>query len=343
MEAQNTESYSYAGVTKRSFPSLVLDFSSEASNAILTTTIIADFLFEDLKLKKQEVTKVSKVPSPPIGQNFSRRTVRIRTEEEIIVKDRFGDSFEFQRSYGNIQWRCQIRGGRKNSNLRLLNVPDDMDEERMVGAIKSFAKPLSEVKDEVFGQFHDPRLNGIPNGNKLILIEVEGIVPEYIEIGSRKIRVLHRSQPRRCYACNQAGHFQVDCPKKMNETDQMLNAEMDAEALQVGPDEPLKSVNGNFPSLKHMKMVDKVQNSKVDEKYCSKEPDKAETPGNDFFKKNLPETGITSPNDKVQPKRNKTANKSKTSVQTRSKSTSACSSQMDQKSCTQQIQISNHA
>lgn len=245
METLNTQSSSYAGVAKRNFPSLVLDFTSNGSNVNLTTTIIADFLFDELKLIKDEVTKVSKVPSPPSNLNGFKKTVRVRTADEIIVRNRFGESCEFQRSYGNIIWTCQIRGGRKNSNLRLLNVPDDINEDRMIETITTFAKPLSTVRDEVFGHLHDQRLAGIPNGNKLILIEVVERVPDFIEVGTRKIRVLHRSQPSRCFACQETGHLQAECPSRMNS---VVDTDHNNDASHNAPGEPIMNKPNQFPS-----------------------------------------------------------------------------------------------
>lgn len=72
------------------------------------------------------------------------------------------------------------------------------------------------MKDEIFGEKDDPRLSGIANGNKTILIELSTVVPEFLVVGTRRIRLLHKSQPRRCFKCQEVGHFQGDCPKNLH-------------------------------------------------------------------------------------------------------------------------------
>lgn len=134
-------------------------------------------------------------------------TMKIQTVDEIIVRERFGEITEFKKIYNQARWKCSIRRGKKNSNLRLLNVPEVLTNEEILEAVRQFVRPLSGVDEEVFGSQTDPRLVSIINGNKSVLIEPLGPIPEFVVVASRKIRCIHKDQPKRCFRCKQEGHL----------------------------------------------------------------------------------------------------------------------------------------
>lgn len=124
-------------------------FNAKILRAIFQLKKMAELLKSDLKLDKNEILRIRKT-----GGSKNSSTIKIQTVADIVVAERFGEHVEFQRQFGEIKWTCSIRGGNKGSRLRFLNVPEGVENNLLIQRIESFAKPLSEIKEEVFGSKH---------------------------------------------------------------------------------------------------------------------------------------------------------------------------------------------
>lgn len=196
----------YASVAQRRFPGLVLDFVCVGAEGYLTTEKLTEFLRDDLKLSRNEILKIRKM-----GGTKTSCTIKIQTIQDIVVSERFGTNREYKRDYPGISWTCTIRGGRNKAKLRFLNVPEEVESQQLVESISSFAKPLSDLSEEVFGNGQDAWLSGIPNGNMQILVEAIEPVPDFVCVGRRKIRIIHKDQIKRCFLCGSDSHLRDDC------------------------------------------------------------------------------------------------------------------------------------
>lgn len=191
--------------------SLSLDIKCpENPNASVTDKVIADFIFIELGIKKSEITGI-------VGGGIGHRAVKVETVKPIDVEKRFGDNLSYKRDVGERTWICSIRNGRNASPIRFFNVPRWITNEELIGAIHPFAKTISGMENEVFGKFHDPRLAGLNNGHRRALIINTSTVPDFIVIGEKKIRIYHRNQIPKCFACRREGHIKINCPTTIKE------------------------------------------------------------------------------------------------------------------------------
>lgn len=197
---------SYAFVAQRRFPGLVLDFTWEADHEHLSTEKLATFLREDLRLSRDEISRIRKV-----GGSSRACTVKIETVKDIIVRDRFRSNVEFVRQFKETTWKCTIRGGDKKSKLRFLNVPEGVSDSQLIESLKPFAQPVSGITEERFGMNHDSWLAGIPNGNMQVMVVAKELVPDFVLLGQKKIRVVHRNQAKKCFLCGSEEHLRRNC------------------------------------------------------------------------------------------------------------------------------------
>lgn len=211
-------SQSYASAIRRSFPFVVLDFEcKEMPDETLSDTTMADFIFDEIGFKKSELTGMR-------GLSKGNRVAKVLTREPIVVSKRFQDQYEFHRAYRNKNWKCSIRGGRPNSTLRFIGVPKTISNAQLVNSVQTFDTITSEVEMDAFGGRNDPRLRGLTNGHRKVQITPTSEIPDFVSVGERRIRILHKDQVQRCYSCKLEGHIRVNCSKS-NETEDLLEPE----------------------------------------------------------------------------------------------------------------------
>lgn len=214
-ETQGESEVSYASVANKAANDLiggriapvVIDFSCNQTEAYLPWSVLADFIFNELKIRKSEILSLM------TSRGVASATARIRTYQRVDVKERFGDCFEFARISGGITWKCVVRGAQRFYPLRYHHVYGEVSADDLAKATAPFAEIKSTVMNEVFEDFHDNRLCGIPNGNMRVLILPTASIPEFIVVCGRKIRISHRDQTRRCFRCQAEDHLKSKCPK----------------------------------------------------------------------------------------------------------------------------------
>lgn len=230
-----------ANVARKAYPFVYVDFTSNREGSILSWSELADFVFDELEISKNEITEIRTI------RGKASTIVRLRSREEIRVKERFANKFEFQRSYGDKIWNCVIRGAQLFAPLRYLNVPDTVSLTDLEQATSTFALLKSTISEETFEDRHDPRLSGLPNGNKRALIQPIDTIPNFLEVGPWKIRITHREQTRRCYTCQKDGHYRSECPlEKRNVQETEPEGHMFVEEKQTSCDELIEVEKQQF-------------------------------------------------------------------------------------------------
>lgn len=326
---------SYAKALKKSYPNITLDFECLGSDeGGLSQSILADFLFEELLLQKSEIKGL-------VMFTKGNKTVKIETKETVDVSERFGNKHEFRRDYGNKSWRCVVRGAMKSSVLRILGVPCEISNEDLLKEIVPFAKVTSGMNMERFGDRDDPRLSGWTNGNRRVMILKEKEIPDFLTVDSKRFRILHRDQIRRCFLCREEGHIKADCPSlgirenigydTMIMLDEPINDEPSRTTFQEGSEphqgliESLTNENENVCDDHELNGKEKSNDPGID---VPTNYDGSSSSDYETSKRKLAETDITPTNKKVPIKRNKAVNRP-TPAQTRSRSASACSMRLD--------------
>lgn len=214
LESQLESRDSYASVATKTnekttmgrHPPVVVDFSCDRANAYLPWSVLADFIFTDLRIRKSEILSLM------TSRGIANATVRIATNDMVNVKARFGGCFEFKRMSGGIHWKCVVRGAQRFFPLRYHHVYGEVSLDDLAQATASFAEVKSSIMNEFFEEKQDARLCGIPNGNMRVLIHPIAPIPEFIVVGTRKIRISHRDQIRLCFRCRANDHLKNNCP-----------------------------------------------------------------------------------------------------------------------------------
>lgn len=205
--------------------SIYLDLDCpERPDAPITDTVVADFIFDELRLKSDEFVGIVRAGS---GQ----RSVKIETVRHINVAERFGEDPSFVRVIGGSKWSCILRGGERSSPMRFFNVPRWVTNQDLITTITPFAKALGPIEKELFGKLNDPRLKGHTTGHRRVQVVSRGPIPDFISIGSRKFRIYHRDQAVRCFVCRKEGHMKAECPSVQDQQnpDEVLNLPNESE------------------------------------------------------------------------------------------------------------------
>lgn len=210
VEAVQASSRSNLQKEKRKFPPLVLNFQSSCGDLIVNHDVVSDFIFDQLGIQKEEIFGIC-------GIGKRQNSIRVLTRDPIVINQRFGANLDHVKVYGDVQWKCSIQGGLKNSVLRFLDIPTDVQKEELKSAISSFATPYSTVEPERFSERENPRMVGIWNGNARVYVQIIAPVPEFIEVNTWKIRIWHHAQIRKCYKCGLTTHLKANCPENDSE------------------------------------------------------------------------------------------------------------------------------
>lgn len=219
----NKRPTSYANVTKRRFPFLVVDCwriggGEEGRRAPIG--LVGRFLEEDARLEGGELMELRFSG----GKNVC--TYRVRTKNEIIVRDRFKDGVQFVKQFENDEWVFSIRGGekaqemqrpvplvRKPPILKILEPPEECEDEEITEEVAKFAEPKSQIWSCSYTAKDHPILAGVLDGNKALRVEPHTAVaiPRRINLRGQRIRVLLLDGVKRCFRCNSLDHLAAEC------------------------------------------------------------------------------------------------------------------------------------
>ena len=232
---------SYAAATKRKFPFLVVDFWSDESGGSagqrrIPLPVLVEFLEGDLGLRGGELLELRHTGGRQLD------TWRIRTKGEIIVKERFESATEFTRKSGGVMWMCSIRGGRSKNEqmeeknplpvprpteqrfptLKLLNPPEECEDEEIKEAIKPFAIVKSEIRSSAFRESDHPFLAGVLDGNKVVRYAPRpGVeIPKRVLVRGQRVRILILDGQKRCFRCGKPDHLAAGCVEGEDEDEE---------------------------------------------------------------------------------------------------------------------------
>ena len=222
----------YAAATKRKFPFLVVDFWSDEGRGSeyqrrIPLAVLVEFLEGELGLRSGELLE--------LRHSGGRRldTWRIRTKGEIIFRERFAMASEFTRVADGVRWMCSVRGGesgggrteergqlpvpkpteQKFPTLKVVNPPDECEDEEIREAIEPFAVVKSDIRASAFRESDHPFLAGVLDGNRVVKIAPRpGMdVPKRIVIRGQRVRILVLDGRKRCFKCGKEDHLAADC------------------------------------------------------------------------------------------------------------------------------------
>lgn len=233
-----TKKPSYSDMARRKFPNIIIDLvaGEDRESKRLSYGVIADIIFDFLKLKKSEFARFQ-----TFREEDKRHTLKIRTTKDIDVKKRYGahHKFEVSDKKEGVIWKASIRGGgeepqkekEKTLKLRVFNPPEEATFEEVKEEIEKFAEVRSRIIEEVVSVEEEPRLAGFPIGVLHLWIKDIPKVPSFITVRRQRVRIRVALPPNVCLKCRKNGHRIAEC----NETN---DTPEDNSANGKGTEEP---------------------------------------------------------------------------------------------------------
>lgn len=232
---------SYTEVARRKFPNISLDMEPIAANNIarLSYRIIADVIFDRLKLKREEFMRFQ-----TFKEENGSHSLKIRTTKDIDVKKRFGgcNVFEIQDEEGGVCWKATVRGALEENvqreeklKLRIINPPEEAAFGEIKAEVEKFAEVKSGVREEVVSVQEEPRLAGCPTGVLSVMIGKKlkvAKIPRYITIRRHRVRIHLALPPNVCLRCLESGHRVASCPEDRVQEEEGENQSGDDELFE---------------------------------------------------------------------------------------------------------------
>lgn len=214
---------SYSDVARRNFPYVTIDLVAreDERSKRLGFTVIADIIFDHLKLKKDEFTRFR-----TFKEEEGKQTLKIRTMKSINVRERYGAApvFEVADQKEGQVWRASIRGaeGQRNEEeetlkLRVINPPEDALFGEVKQEIEKFSVITSRIREEVVPVEEEPRLAGCPTGVLNLRIRKIPKIPSFIMIRRQRVRIHVALPPNVCLRCRENGHRAAECSSRRND------------------------------------------------------------------------------------------------------------------------------
>lgn len=224
IRSENANTPSYTEITKRKFPNITVDLvpSGEVGSKRLGYGVIADLIFDRLKLGREEFQRFQ-----TFNEEEGKQTLKIRMTKDINVKDRFGTSSEFdvQDQKCGLIWKATIRGAKERANkivhddslkIRIINAPEEASNTEVREEIEKFAEVKSRINEEVVSKEEEPRLAGVPTG--VLNLRIKKIpltsVPRFIIIRRQKVKIHVVLPPNVCLLCQRTGHRAAMCSSR---------------------------------------------------------------------------------------------------------------------------------
>lgn len=96
--------------------------------------------------------------------------------------------------------------------IRVKGIPVDMNNDAITDILSQYGEVI-DVKDCRSHIANCRFLNGIPNGDKFIILNVKKDIPRFIDYRRLRLLCMHNGQPPTCNYCRQIGHLPDTCPK----------------------------------------------------------------------------------------------------------------------------------
>lgn len=97
-------------------------------------------------------------------------------------------------------------------NVRILDLPPDMANAVIAEHMKAYGKVRSVAREMWKNYFQ-----GIPNGVRVVRMEIEKPIPSYITIGTELTTVVHKNQTPTCRYCERQAHPKQTCSEVAKE------------------------------------------------------------------------------------------------------------------------------
>lgn len=210
MERPQVETFADAaskGIKKH--PNVTCDIKPAGHGQLMTWAAVSKLVSEIIQLSNRDIITLRRFP----GGN--RETIKLRTKEEINVKEKYGISKTYTVEDGGLEWQVRIRGTEVRPDkdelmLRIIQPDEEVTDQILIDELNKYVDIIEVPTPELCPQEFE-HLEGIGNGNVLVKVRYRHTaVPLRLRMRGHltEIRVIGR----RCHACTSRRHKVRDCP-----------------------------------------------------------------------------------------------------------------------------------
>ena len=138
----------------------------------------------------------------------------LKIKEALDVCERFSESGPVRE---NELFETTVRCFKpKEDIIRILSPNEKMGLSEIQVHLAKAGKLLSNISEETFSK-QVPLVGGKPNGNFIVKMDQDNNLKEginFMEISGIQIRIVKKSNSRKCYKCNRVGHLANKCLNK---------------------------------------------------------------------------------------------------------------------------------
>ena len=168
---------------------------------------VFSFCKDELLLSRDDVVCLQ------IDVSLNRFYVKCRTAatcDQLVSRN--GGKYRLRQSDGEVRTvTVEHAAGLGTRLIRVFNLPHEMPDTVVSAAFSSYGKVVC-VRREVWN--HD-FFQGIPNGVRLVTVELSKHVPSFVVVGKvGKVMTSYDGQPRTCAVCDKVDHTRQDCPTR---------------------------------------------------------------------------------------------------------------------------------
>lgn len=195
------------GYRKNSF---VIDFSVMPVRPKLN--VVQDFIFAKMSL---DMSVVKNLQTSITKSQVIIEVDSAATAENIIIQNSLKHSVEYEQQL----YPIPVHSADNAVEVRVYDLPPQMPNQLIASHFSAYGKVLS-VKDDVWKEYFP----GVPNGVRIVRMEIQKPIPSYVPVAGELAYVLHINQVKTCKHCAQKVHIGKSCSAARKETSSQINA-----------------------------------------------------------------------------------------------------------------------
>lgn len=195
-----------SGYRKNSF---VIDFSVMPVRPKLN--VVQDFIFSKMSL---DMSVVKNLQTSITKSQVIIEVDSVATADSIIAQHNSKHSLEHDQQL----YPIPVHSADSAIEVKVYDLPPQMPNHLIASHFSVYGKVLS-VRNDVWKEYFP----GIPNGVRILRMEIQKPIPSYVPVSGEMAYVLHINQVKTCKHCTQKVHIGKSCSAARKETSNQSN------------------------------------------------------------------------------------------------------------------------